>query len=342
MPARKIKLSSTSSETIGVIPGSDDNQSLAVKLDLLTAHIDSLNRIGDSIYIAKPILYDVNNIMRSKIPAILLSVKIPTFSIIENMAVSMIGSCMLMIFIGFCVVYMFHTILKQKQLSEIKDDFVSNISHELKTPIATALASIQGLQYFDVLQDTVKTNRYLSTASGEIKRLSLLVDTILNMSIFESSGFRLNPIVFNLKEMLVQLVESQQMRTEKPLNLRLNYTAREEISADKTQLYTVLINLIDNAINYSAKQASIEIDCKDTPDGIEIRVIDNGLGIEKEFQSYIFDKFFRAPSPNDHRIKGYGLGLHYVKSIIEKHRGSVALEKSDTSGSTFSINLPQQ
>ncbi|MEO6520861.1 MAG: HAMP domain-containing sensor histidine kinase [Mucilaginibacter sp.] len=230
--------------------------------------------------------------------------------------------------------------MQQKKLADIKNDFISNISHELKTPIATTLAAVQGMQYFDVLKDDKKTEQYLSTASNELERLSAMVTKILNISIFESADFTLNPTEFNLKELIESIIASQEIRQEKPISLTLNYLAAETVFADKTHLYNVIINLIDNAIKYSADKVTISIDCMNIPKGIKLSIQDDGPGIAQEYQKNVFDKFFRVPNPNDHSVKGYGLGLNYVKHIIEKHGGTIAI-KSDDTGSIFIIKLSQ-
>ncbi len=337
----KKKYFHSSTESVSLYFDSERSKSLAVKLRLLAMYTDSLNGLGDSTFVAKPFFNNVNDIMQQQIPTILLSVDTPYTLIAQKMSAGIIGSFALMIFIMLCVLYMYKTIVKQKQLSDIKNDFISNISHELKTPIATAQAAVQGLKFFDPDQNPEKRDSYLSTASAEIQRLSQMADKILNISLFESAGFQLSPEYFDLKMMLKQIVESQQIRKEKPVKIALQYNAKPDIFADKTQLHDVMINLIDNAIKYSGSEVNIDINCTNFPGGIEISVSDDGNGIPTNFRKYVFDKFFRVPDANDHTIKGYGLGLNYVKTIVEKHKGSIQLGESGRSGTTFIINLPQ-
>jgi len=330
-----------STGSIGAFFGSDNSKSLAEQLDLLEAYTDSLNRLGDSTFVAKTFLNDVTSIMNGTVPTILLSVNTPHTLIGQKMFAGIFGSFALMIFITLAVIYMYITIVKQKQLSDIKNDFISNISHELKTPIATAQAAVQGLKFFEVRQNPEKTDKYLATASAEIQRLSSMVDKILNISLFESSAFKLSPEHFNFKSLLAGIAESQQLRKEKPVKISLHYEAQPEIFADRTQLANVMINLIDNAIKYSGQEVSIDIRCKNFMYGIEISVSDNGNGIPNDYRDLIFDKFFRVPDARGHAVKGYGLGLNYVKTIIEKHRGSIVLADSGAQGSVFIIKLAQ-
>jgi signal transduction histidine kinase len=337
----RLKVSRTHFKSIAAFFGSDNSRSLSMKLDLLAAYTDSLNRLGDSTFVAKPLLYDVNDIMMSAVPAILLSVDTPHTLIAEKMSSGILGSFALMIFIALSVIYMYSTIVKQKQLSDLKNDFISNITHELKTPIATAQAAVQGLSFFDTAQNPEKASSYLSTASAEIQRLSLMVDKILNISLFENAAFTLSQESFNFKSLLMGITDSQKLRKEKPIVITLDYDAKTDIFGDKTQLANVMINLIDNAIKYSGAEVNIDIRCKNTADGIEVAVSDNGNGIPPAYRDFIFDKFFRVPDVDGHRVKGYGLGLNYVKTIVEKHQGSIVLAHSGAHGSIFIIKLPQ-
>ncbi len=312
--------------------------SLDKKLNLIDAQIDKLNAKGDSVYVAKPLLDNVD--MPDQIPVILLAVKLPSAFALKTMFNLAIALTLLMLFLGSCIIYLFYLIIKQKKLSEIKDDFISNVSHELKTPVATTLAAIQGMQHFGVLKDEEKTDQYLETAAKEMNRLSTMIDTILNNAIYERSDFELYLVKFNLKEMLGEIINIQESHSKKEVKIELNYLATEEILADKTHLYNVFINLIDNAIKYGNEKVQLKMECADNDRELKIQITDNGNGIPIAYQKYIFDKFFRAPSPTDHSIKGYGLGLNYVKNIIEKHKGTINLLKSDSNGSTFEINLP--
>jgi len=257
------------------------------------------------------------------------------------MLTSIIGSLLLMLFLGFCIIYMLYLIIRQKKLSDIKNDLIANISHELKTPIATALAAVQGLRYFDTQKDAAKTGQYLDTASAELQRLSGMVNKILNTSVFESDQFAISPTRFDLKELMEQIIDSMRLIQPENAIITLNYTVTREVTADKASLYQSIINLVDNALKYSGEAPHVLVDCRDVRGGVEISVQDNGPGIAQAHQKHIFDKFYRAPQPDGHRVKGHGLGLNYVKAIIEKHGGTVELKTSDEQGSTFSIYLPQ-
>lgn len=328
-------------DDILVVPWSENKRSLEFKLSLLGMYTDSLNRVSDSTFVAKTFLNDITSIMSETVPTLLLSVSTPFTIIGEKMVVSILGSMLSMVFVALALLYMYNTIVKQKQLSELKNDFISNVSHELKTPITTAQAAVQGLQFVEIQQNPEKVESYLATAVAEIRKLSAMVDKILTISLVENPGFILNPTRFNFESLLSKLVSSQQLRTDKPIRIKLTYEAVPEIFADKTELQQVMINLIDNAIKYSGEQVTIGILCRNYTEGIQILVSDDGNGIPEEYRDYIFYKFFRVPGTDGHKVKGYGLGLNYVKTMIEKHRGSIVLSDSGVKGSTFIIKLPQ-
>jgi signal transduction histidine kinase len=328
-------------DEILIVPGSENKRSLEVKLNLLEVYIDSLNRDSDSTFVSKTFLYSITNILGETVPTLLLSVSTPFTIIGEKMVVSILGSVLSMVFVALALFYMYTTIIKQKQLSELKNDFISNVSHELKTPITTAQAAVQGLQFAEIQRNPEKVESYLATAVTEIRKLSAMVDKILTISLVENPGFILNPTRFNFESMLKKITSAQQMRTDKPIQIRLTCEAVPEIVADKTELQQVVINLIDNAIKYSGDQVTIGVLCRNYTGGIEILVSDDGNGIPREYRDYVFDKFFRVPGADGHKVKGYGLGLNYVKTMIEKHRGSIVLADAAGKGSTFIIKLPQ-
>lgn len=339
--SNKIKSSPIEKSKEAVIEVVIRTEPLSEKLQNLQKYISKLNASADTLYIAKPLMYEINDILRDQIPLLVISVKVPASYTLKKMQYSIIGTFLLLVFLAFCIGYMLNLIIRQKKLSEIKNDFISNISHELKTPIATTLAAVQGMQYFDILKDEKKTVQYLATASAELQRLSAMVTKILNSAVFESNDCVLNPTEFDLKEMIEEVINAQHLLGRGNVSITLKHNISNLIFADRTHMQQVITNLIDNAIKYSGKQVNIFLESRQVNAGVEISIQDNGPGIAKEFHKQIFEKFFRVPSPNDHRIKGYGLGLNYIKTIVEKHGGSIALKKSDASGSTFIIFLPQ-
>jgi len=328
-------------KVVEIVMAPQRKSTLTTKIDSMNIYVNSLNLKGDSVYVIKPVLDDLNNILMNKVPVLMLRLNVPTVYLIHQMIYSLISSVLLLLLITSCLIYMLNLILKQKRLADIKDDFISNVSHELKTPLSTALAAVQGMQYFDVLKDENKTHQYLDTASKELKRLSSMIDIILKSAIFESGDFKLQKTSFDLKEMLSEWSKTQQINSTKILSIHIKFDGPSVIEADQAHLYNVINNLADNAIKYGPDNIEININCTWTNIGLKIQFGDNGKGIPQMYQKNIFDKFFRVPTPHDHSIKGYGLGLSYVKNIIEKHGGTISLLAADCPGCVFEINLPQ-
>ncbi|MBI9053269.1 MAG: HAMP domain-containing histidine kinase [Bacteroidales bacterium] len=262
--------------------------------------------------------------------------------ILSQMAGILGASFLLVVIVVLCFIYMLRTILKQKKLSEIKNDFINNMTHELKTPIATVSAAVESMQNFNVLEDKSKTERYLDISSKELKRLSGLVEKVLNISAYEQKTLKLNPEKIDFNELIQNIITSQSIKNSDK-KVEIEYIAKTEnkfIIADRIHLTNVMNNLIDNAIKYSNNEVNIEVTFDQQNNHSTIRVKDNGLGISKHNQSKIFEKFYRVPTGNIHKVKGFGLGLHYVKSIIEEQQGTVEVKSTFGKGSEFLITLP--
>jgi two-component system, OmpR family, phosphate regulon sensor histidine kinase PhoR len=240
-------------------------------------------------------------------------------------------------------VLLYRNMLKQKRLTELKNDFISNITHELKTPIATVSVAIEALQNFNAINDPVRTKEYLDISQNELQRLSLLVDKVLKLSMFENKEVQLKYEKFNVKNIIDEVTDSMKLQMEKQgahcevLTEGNDFTT----AADKLHITSVVYNLVDNALKYSPTSPLIKILLKDAGDRITLSVADNGIGIAPEYKDKVFDKFFRVPVGDTHNVKGYGLGLSYVSYIIEKHKGKITVESEPGKGSVFSIILPK-
>lgn len=237
---------------------------------------------------------------------------------------------------------LYRNLKQQQKLARLKNDFISNMTHELKTPIATVSVAIEALRSFDALEDLQRTNEYLDISANEMQRLSMLVDKVLKLSMFENREISLNKEQFDLRDLARGVLVSMKLQFEnKRASTALKTTGHNFIiTADKLHMTSVLYNLLDNALKYSIKEPEILIHIIDHKQYIEVRVTDNGIGIEKEYKNKIFEKFFRVPSGNRHNIKGYGLGLSYVSHIVQRHMGFIEVESEVNKGSTFSVKLP--
>ncbi len=240
-------------------------------------------------------------------------------------------------------IMLYRSLLQQRRLTEIKNEFIGNITHELKTPIATVSVAIEAMRNFNALQDPAKTTEYLGIAGQELNRLSLLVDKVLRLSMFENRDVELKYEAFNFAELVQEVTKSMQLQFEKAkANVSIQLNGLDfTIHADRMHIASVVYNLLDNAIKYSKEDPVMKISITADPNNIALSVADNGVGIDPVYKDRIFDKFFRVPHGNQHNVKGYGLGLSYVAHIIERHHGSIDVKSDGRSGTELIIKLPR-
>jgi signal transduction histidine kinase len=236
---------------------------------------------------------------------------------------------------------MLRTILKQKRLSEVKNDFINNMTHELKTPIATVSAAVEALQHFNALDDQQKTQKYLDISRHELQRLSDLVEKVLHIAAEEKEEIELFREETDLNEVIDSILTNHQLKTRVPVQFRYdNLLGEKTVYVDKGHLSNAVSNLVDNAIKYSGEHPVVHIRCSEENGKLVIRVKDNGIGIPRVYQENIFDTFFRVPTGNLHNVKGFGLGLSYVKKIVALHGGSIIVHSEPEKGSEFIIQIP--
>jgi two-component system phosphate regulon sensor histidine kinase PhoR len=232
---------------------------------------------------------------------------------------------------------------QQRRLIELKNDFIGNMTHELKTPIATVSVAVEALKNFNALQDPVKTQEYLDISASELQRLSLLVDKVLKLSLFEKEELELKTEEFDLKALVEEVMDSMRLQFEK-FRARLTIGAEGSdfsLRADKLHITSVLFNLLDNALKYSKLHPSIRVDVVAEPQQLILSVTDNGMGIPPAYQQKIFEKFFRVPTGDHHNVKGYGLGLSYVSYVLQRQGGRISVESQVGAGSRFTIRIPR-
>ena len=247
-----------------------------------------------------------------------------------------------LIVIIFSFVYTVSTIFKQKKLSEIKNDFISNMTHEFKTPISTISLACEMLTDKTIEKSPERAHNYVKMINDENKRLSLLVENILQTAILDKGEFKLkmqNIDIHTLIEQTIDNIKLQVENKEGEITTQLN-AITPIINADRVHITNVIFNLIDNALKYSNEKPKIIISTRNDEAGIFIAVKDNGIGISKENQKQIFDTMFRVHTGNVHNVKGFGLGLSYVKAVVEKHGGLISVYSALDQGSTFTVYLP--
>ncbi len=261
--------------------------------------------------------------------------------IINEMGIWLFSSSIILIIIIFFA-YTINIILKQKRLSEIKNDFINNITHEFKTPISTISLSAEVLLGKNIMNEPERLANYAGIIKEENNRLKNQVDKVLQLATLDKDKLKLENEKIDLHELITSSAKSFGLivrEREGEINCNLNAT-QHIFYGDRIHITNTLHNLIDNAIKYTPEKPIVTISSNSHKGFIEISVQDNGVGIAKEGQKYIFEKFYRVPTNNVHDVKGFGLGLNYVKTIVEAYSGSVKLISKENEGSTFVIKLP--
>ena len=215
------------------------------------------------------------------------------------------------------------------------------MTHELKTPISTIGLSSNMLLKTDLSKDPEKLKRYAGIIHKENKRLEAQVNNVLNLAKLEKEKITLDVSSFDLHELIEEAKDTfihNQLEKHGSISLLLN-AKNHVINGDKVHITNVIYNLLDNAIKYSSEHPIIEITTKNKENSIIVSVKDNGIGITAENIKSVFDKFYRVPTGNLHNVKGFGLGLHYVKTVIEEHNGTINIESKINNGSIFTLSL---
>ncbi|TXC85431.1 sensor histidine kinase [Luteibaculum oceani] len=234
------------------------------------------------------------------------------------------------------------TVIRQKHLSEVKNDFINNMTHELKTPISTISLACEALTDGSVKKSEQMKSSFVEMIQAENKRLGVLVENALRTAVLDRGQLILKKDVVDLNQIVSEAVSNIQIQAKQnqsKIELQL-FKGALKSSVDKVHVTNVVYNLLDNAIKYSGANALIKVKTDLKSEKVLIYVSDNGPGITKENQKKIFDKLYRIPTGNIHNVKGYGLGLSYVKAIVEKHDGTITVKSQLNKGTTFIIKLP--
>ena len=258
-----------------------------------------------------------------------------TRHILSQMFGIIITVFLLMVAFSLAFWYLFRTVSRLRTIEEMKDDFVSNMTHELKTPIAIAYSANDALLNYDTSNDPDKKTKYLTIANKQLKRLGELVENILAMSMERRKTMKLRPEDIPLREFVEEIAAAQRMRGDKNITINVNVADNIIVEADRTHLANVLNNLIDNAIKYSDESVEITITGNDK----DLSVKDNGIGIPSKSIPYLFNKFYRVPHGNRQDVRGYGIGLYYVKSILDKMGWSIEVKSTEGKSSVFTIKF---
>ncbi|WP_026997943.1 sensor histidine kinase [Flectobacillus major] len=262
--------------------------------------------------------------------------------IMRNMWVMYTSSLLLILVVLGCFYIAVNTIVKQKHLADIKNDFINNMTHEFKTPISTISLATQMLQDKDVAASKTMFNRYLNIIKDENKRLGSQVEKVLQTAQMERGELKLKLGLVNVHQVIEHVLENISPQIElRDGEITLDLQAHNsEIEADEVHLTNIIFNLLDNANKYSLEKPIISIATAEVEGGISIKVSDKGIGMGKESIKNIFEKFYRVPTGNLHDVKGFGLGLSYVKKMVDEHHGKIKVQSKLGEGSQFEIILP--
>ncbi|MDR0754932.1 MAG: HAMP domain-containing histidine kinase [Prevotellaceae bacterium] len=279
-------------------------------------------------------------------PKYYLNIYVPNLTdyIFKKLSLVIFSSLLLIIIITGTFAATLMIIFHQKRLSQMRHDFMGNMTHELKTPIATITLAAEMLKDENVPVEKKNVAGLSKMIRDEAQRLSSLVEKVLRMAAVERGNINIKRKDVNIKTIITKVVDSYMLQLNaKKGKIMTQYDAKENIVVgDEMHLQQIISNLIDNALKYSKKNPLILIRTENKNAGIIINVTDNGIGIEKEYHKHIFEQFYRVPTGNIHTVKGSGLGLNYVKKIAEMHGGKISVESEKGKGSTFTIFLPNK
>ena len=233
---------------------------------------------------------------------------------------------------------------RNKRIDRIRRDLMNNLTHELKTPISTIGLASEALKDPDMQKNPESFNYYIGLIHEENKRLGMLVENVLQASLAESGKMQLHMQTLNVHELIREVLKNVAIQVRKrggKVDLELDADSAL-VYADRTHLSNVVFNLIDNALKYADGDLRLKISSRETTEGVELRFQDNGIGIAKEHLGKVFDRLYRVPTGNVHDVKGFGLGLSYVKTVVDRHRGTISVESEPGKGSAFILNLQRE
>ena len=264
--------------------------------------------------------------------------KDPTIEALKKSSTGILLSFLLSISVIFCLIYLLKIISTQKELAEIKNDLINNITHEFKTPIATISTAVEAIESFNVVDNKEKTKQYAAISAFQLKKLHQMVEKLLETATLDSESLMLQKEPINIVDLIAKIAKKFELLSKKDIKFTTNIDSKI-LKIDLFHFENAISNLVDNAIKYGGD--SIEVNLNSVLNVTEISVADNGKGIDKSQQERIFDKFYRVPKGNTHDVKGFGIGLYYTQKIIEKHNGSVNVSSS-FDYTIFKLQIPNE
>ena len=263
--------------------------------------------------------------------------------VIRKMAYTLLITILLSFFLIFCLVYQILTIRKQRHIEAIRQEFLHTMIHELKRPISTLKMCVSFMGNEQMMQDEESKQRILASSHNELDNLTSYFSKLRDITLNDATEIPLVKSEFPLHELIEECIGKQNIPSSKEAKMEIVGDGDLKIRADRMHLANIICNLLENAIKYSREAVTIRMDYQQREDGmVQISVADNGIGIAKADQRYVFDKFYRSESAKDQAIPGIGLGLSYVKLLVEAHGGTITFESTEGHGTTFTITIPQR
>lgn len=261
--------------------------------------------------------------------------------ILTKMTASMATSGALLLVLIFCFGYTIFSILRQKKISEMKMDFINNMTHEFKTPVSTIMIASETLKDKEIIEDKTRVERLANIIFEENQRLGSHIERVLNIARIEKNDFKLDLKQIDVNEMVSTVLDSMSLKLQKyHVQAQLNLNAENAvIEADELHFSNVIYNLVDNAIKYSTDVPDITISTFNKNGHVVIRVADKGIGMNRDQQARIFEQFYRIPTGNLHDVKGFGLGLSYVNTIVKRLNGTISVRSEKEKGSEFELKF---
>jgi two-component system phosphate regulon sensor histidine kinase PhoR len=262
--------------------------------------------------------------------------------ILNKMTATMATTGGLLLVLVFCMGYTIFSIIKQKKISEMKTDFINNMTHEFKTPVSTIMIASEALRDNEIITDKSRVSRLANIIYEENARLGSHIERVLNVARIEKNDFKLERKPLDVNEMISIVIDSMALKLQKhDVQLTLNLDAINAIVlADELHFSNIIYNLIDNAIKYSTSTPEITIITENKAEQIVIKVVDKGIGMSRDQQTKIFEQFYRIPTGNLHDVKGFGLGLSYVNTIVKRLNGVISVHSEKDKGSNFELKFP--
>jgi len=301
---------------------------------------DTVNNIRQAIGLEAPPASNAEGISPQEVLVILIP---HARNFIWKSMTWFIAGAVLFTLIIFCAFFItVRALIRQKKLSEIKSDFINNMTHEFKTPLATISLAVDALKNEKVMQSPEKMNYFTGIIKEENKRMNKQVETILQAALLDKQEVQLNLKPLHAHELIQSAVNNIQLQVEEKqglLDIKLN-AVKDLLMADEVHFTNLVTNLLENAVKYSKDNLTIQITTQSTAKEFRLKIEDNGIGMNKETVSRIFEKFYRAHTGNLHNVKGFGLGLSYVKTMVDAHRGGIRAESTPGRGTIFHLHFP--